>query len=86
MTRIEVKKILSAATHGEIIVRNDSTAWAALKLLHGDGCDKKPRRKKGQIVDPGGCIGNVKSHERAALAVAVAWWLKSGGSMSDTGP
>lgn len=66
LTRLEVCKTLTEATHGEVRVRNDATAWASLKLLHGDGCDKK-----------GGALYGVKSHERAALAVAVAWAIKN---------
>lgn len=65
LTRLEVCKALTEATHGEVRVRNDATAWAALKLLHGDGCDKK-----------GGALHGVRAHERAALAVAVAWALR----------
>lgn len=76
MLRYDIKSILSSATHGEIHVKNDATAWAALVLLHGDGSGVKPRSRKGEVVDVGGCIGIVKSHERAALAAAVAWSLK----------
>lgn len=64
MTRLDVCKALTEATHGEVRVRNDATAWAALKLLHGEGCDKK-----------GGALHGVRSHERAALAIAVAFSL-----------
>jgi len=66
LTRLEVCKALTEATHGEVRVRNDATAWAALKLLHGEGCDKK-----------GGALHGVRAHERAALAVAVAWSLRN---------
>ena len=66
MTRLEVKQALTAATRGEVHVKNDTTAWAALKLLHGDGCDKK-----------GGALYGVKAHARAALAVAVAFAIRS---------
>lgn len=65
MLRLDVCKALSEATHGEVRVRNDATAWAALKLLHGENCDKK-----------GGALYGVKSHARAALAVSVAWALR----------
>ena len=76
LTRLEVKQALTAATHGEVHVKNDSTAWAALKLLHGgEGCDRKARKKNGEVIEPAGPIGGVKSHERAALALAVAWAL-----------
>ncbi len=78
LTRREVCKILTDACSlpTEDRVRSDATAWAALKLLHGDGCDQRPRVKGGVVIDPGGCIGMVRSHERAALAVAVAWHLR----------
>lgn len=65
LTRLEVKKALSEATHREIVCRDDATVWAALKLLHGgEGAGKK-----------GGPLYGVKSHARAALAVAVAFVL-----------
>lgn len=64
MFRHTIRAALQEATHGTIRVKNDATAWAALKLLHGEGCDKK-----------NGCLYGVKAHERAALAVAVAWAL-----------
>lgn len=65
LTRLQVKQALTAATHGEVRVVNDATAWAALLLLHGgDAAAKK-----------GGPLHGVKSHGRAALAVAVAWCL-----------
>ena len=75
LTRREVCKILTdlCSLPTEDRVRNDATAWAALKLLHGDGCDRKPRVRQGKVVEAAGCIGTVTSHERAALAVAVAW-------------
>lgn len=76
LLRYEVKSILSAATHGEIHVKNDSTAWASLVLLHGDGSGSKARTRKGEIVELAGRIGGVTSHERAALAVAVAWSIR----------
>lgn len=66
MDRLEVCKTLSAALHGRINVRNDATAWACLKELHGgEACVKKQ-----------GALHGVKAHERAALAVAVAFALK----------
>lgn len=78
ITRREVCKILTDACSlpTEDRVRNDATAWAALKLLHGPGCDERPRYRAGQLVKEGGSIGSVKSHERAALATAVAWDLR----------
>jgi hypothetical protein len=66
--RYDVKRILRDATLGEVNPTNDATVWAALKLLHGEGCDRKPSKK----CPEGGAIGRDKSHERAALAVAVA--------------
>lgn len=72
--RYDVKRILREATLGEVTPTNDASVWAALKLLHGEGCDKKPTKKNPE----GGAIGRVSSHERAALAVAVAWALREG--------
>ena len=66
LKRHDVKRILSDATHREILVKNDATAWAALKLLHGGEASAKK----------GGPLHGVKAHERAALAVAVAWGLR----------
>lgn len=65
LTRLQVKQELTDAVHGEIRVRNDATAWAALKLIHGRDCEKNY-----------GALGLVRSHARAALAVAVAWHLR----------
>ena len=65
LTRREVKQILTDATQRDVIVKDDASAWAALKLLHGEGCDKK-----------GGALHGVKAHERAALAVCVAFALR----------
>lgn len=78
LTRREVCKLLTDACSlpTEDRVRNDATAWAALKLLHGPDCDRKPKIRDQVIVEPGGSIGMVKSHERAALATAVAWHLR----------
>jgi len=80
LTRREVCKTLTDACSlpTEDRVRNDATAWAALVLLHGEGSDKKARTRKGEIVEPAGAIGGVTSHERAALAVAVAWAIREG--------
>lgn len=79
LTRREVCRVLTDACHLDTRdrVKNDATAWAALVLLHGEGSDKKPRRRKGEVVDAGGAIGRVTSHERAALAVAVAWSIQA---------
>lgn len=71
--RRTIRKELSVASYGTVRVTNDATAWAALKMLHGgDGCDRKPRRRKGEIVEEGGPLGRLVSHQRAALAVCVA--------------
>lgn len=66
LTRREIKQALTEATQRDVVVTTDATAWAALKLLHGYGCDRK-----------GGALWGVKAHERAALAVCVAWGLKN---------
>ena len=80
LPRYEVKSILTRATLGEVTVRNDATAWASLRLIHGDGSDKKAKRKKGVEVEPPGAIGAlVGGHQKAALAVAVAWCLREQG-------
>jgi hypothetical protein len=65
LTRREVKRILTAATQRDVVVTDDASAWAALRLLHGDGCDKK-----------GGALHGVRAHARAALAVCVAFHLQ----------
>lgn len=78
MTRHDVKKILTAATHRTMIATDDKTVWRALVLLHGDGSDRKPKRKGGKVVDEGGPLGRVTGHARAALAVAVAYVLRQG--------
>lgn len=77
MTRLEVCQTLTAAVHGVVNVRTDATAWAALVLLHGEGSDRKPKTRKGEVIDDGGPLGRVTSHARAALAVAVAWTLRA---------
>lgn len=63
LTRLQVRQRLQAALHGTIRVFNDSTVWAAVVQLHGGAAAAK-------IAFP-----KVKSHARAALAVAVAWTL-----------
>lgn len=75
LTRMEVCKILTAAMHGALNVRNDATAWAALIDLHGEQAGLKAQRKKGVEIAPAGPLGIVTGHARAALAVAVAWSL-----------
>ena len=67
LPRSEVRRILQDATHGAVKVRDDKSVWAALLLIHGgDAAGEK-----------GGSLYGVKSHERAALAVAVAWVLRN---------
>ena len=75
VTRLEVRQALTAAVHKVVSVRDDKTAWAALTLIHGDGSDRKPRTRKGVVIEDGGCIGRTTGHARAALAAAVAWRL-----------
>lgn len=65
MTRKDICKRLTAEMYGQLTVRNDRTAWAALKELHGG---ESSWRK-------GGPLYGVRSHGRAALAVAVAYSL-----------
>ncbi|MFY9345546.1 MAG: hypothetical protein WAT39_23855 [Planctomycetota bacterium] len=83
LTRLQVRQTLTEATHGIVRVKNDATAWAALVLLHGDDSDRKPKTKKGKVVDAGGPLGSVKAHERAALAVAVAFALRAAVTAGD---
>lgn len=71
-----VRKTLQEATHGAVKVKDDKSVWAALVLLHGEGSDRKPKKRKGVVVEEGGAIGGVTSHARAALAVAVAFALR----------
>lgn len=79
LTRLEVCKAITAAVHGQINVRNDATAWAALLLLHGgEEAGRKAKHKKGVQIEPPGALGIVTGHARAALAVAVAWSLQQG--------
>ena len=75
MYRKDVCKALTDAVHEIIRVRNDATAWAAVKELHGgEGSDSKGRlgtKKLPALMC--GPLGGVKSHGRAATALAVAW-------------
>ena len=73
ISRHEVKQVLSAAVHNEPYCKTDKDVWAALVVLHGEGSDQK-RTKSHEA----GCIGLATSHERAALAVAVAWAIRQG--------
>ena len=73
MTRLDVRRTLQELVHGTVRVKDDRSVWAALVVIHGEGSDQRPRTRKGEEIDPGGAIGRVRSHERAALAVAVAW-------------
>lgn len=74
MTRREIKNVLTAATQRDVVVTDDASAWAAVKLLHTENADVPMPDKKG------GALYGVKSHERAALAVAVAWAIKNEGN------
>lgn len=69
LRRDDVRRELQVATHGAIQVADDATVWAALRLLHGDGCTKQ-----------GGALHLLKpsetGHARAAVAVAVAWCIR----------
>ncbi len=76
ISRHDVKLELTAATQRTAVVVDDKTAWAALVLLHGDDSARKPKRRKGVVVDAGGPLGLVTGHARAALAVAVAFVLR----------
>ncbi len=73
--RLTVCQRLTFALHGTIVVRNDSTAWAALVALHGPNSDSRGKVKKGQFVEPAGAIGRLGPHAKAALATAVALHL-----------
>lgn len=73
ISRHDVKRTLSLAVHGEPVVKDDKTAWQALVALHGPGSDQKRTKDRQE-----GCIGLVTGHERAALAVAVAWAIRQG--------
>jgi hypothetical protein len=69
LTRREVKKLLTAATQRDVIVTDDASAWAALKLLHGGEAS----------MAKDGCLRALRgfgTHGRAALAVAYAWTLR----------
>lgn len=63
LTRLDVKKALSIAVHKEVVAVDDATVRVILEMLHGG---KTCWRK-------GGALAGVKSHMRAALAVAVAY-------------
>lgn len=63
LTRLEVCQALTAAMSGVVQCRNDSTVWAALLHMHGGELSGKK----------GGPLHGVKSHARAALAVAYAF-------------
>lgn len=83
LTRLQIRQVLTSACHGVVRVTNDATAWAALVAMHGDGSDRKPKRKKGVVIDQGGVLGSVTGHARAALAAAVAWNLIQDGQRSN---
>lgn len=66
LTRAEVRRTLQEATHGAVKVKDDKSVRAAVVLLHGGE----------SATETGGCLHGVTSHVWAALAVAVAWWLR----------
>jgi hypothetical protein len=66
MSRHDVKRILTDAVLREPVCKDDATVWRALLHLHGG----KLAAKKG------GPLHGVKSHARAALAVAVAFSIQ----------
>jgi len=77
LTRREVKKILTAATQRDVVVTDDASAWAALKLLHGG--------ESSMAKD--GCLRALRgfgTHGRAALAVALAWHLSQAAAKVET--
>lgn len=73
LSRHDVKLTLTAATQRTVVVTDDKTAWQALALLHGEGSDRKPRRKGGVIVEPGGPLGPESA--QATLAAKAAKWM-----------
>jgi hypothetical protein len=75
ITRLEIKRALTAATLGEVQVRNDATAWAACLLLHGGS----------NAAGKGGPLHGLRSHSRAALAVCLASSCKSLDTLSRPG-
>lgn len=72
LTMNEIRSRLSRATHGEINARNNATVTAALRIVHGDDSDKRPKIKKGKVIEEGGPIYVRNNHERDALAAAWA--------------
>lgn len=70
LSRLEVKKTLAGTLLGEFPMKTDANVWAALKELHRRGLHPDETVKKG------GPLHGVKAHERAALAVAVAFALR----------
>ena len=75
LTRLDVKRRLREYHCGEVATTRDSDVWAALVLMHGEGSDRKERTKKKVVIEQAGVLGGITSHERAALAVAVAFLL-----------
>jgi len=74
VTRRTVKRTLTEATQCDVTVKNDATAWAAILLLHGgESASKK-----------GGALYGVRSHSRAALAVAMAWHMSQAAAKAGT--
>lgn len=79
LQRAHVRRHLQEAVYGTISVRNDSSVWAAVVSLHGEGSDRRGRKgtKQDLPVEPGPLAG-VTSHARAAVALAVAFGLRHG--------
>lgn len=81
LTRLEVRRALTNATHGTVRVKDDATAWGALKLMHGgESADVKALKDGSRFAGP---LAGINSHARAACALAVALacedkaWLES---------
>lgn len=73
LTMTEIRKRLTAATHGAVNARNDATVRAALVVVHGYDSDRRPKIRKKQVVEAGGTIYVRNAHERDALAAAWAF-------------
>jgi len=74
LTRREVKKILTAATQRDVVVTDDASCWAALKLLHTENADvPMPDKKGGALYE----LRGHGTHGRAAAALCVAFSLRN---------
>lgn len=80
LSRLDVCKALASALHGAHPVKGDAGVWDALVMLHGAGSDKRGRTKAGVVLEEPGAIGIATGHARAALAVAVAHFIRCGGA------